>query len=77
MATERSSAMVLFGVGGGLATACVVGGLVGVLVATKTRTEGRKGWNLVPVVVAAVDVAAGSYDTCAVRASEPLSTMAS
>lgn len=62
MSDERPQgpSMALLGIGLGLATACVVGGLVGLGIAHRVRTEGRKGWNLVPVVVAASDAPAGT-----------------
>jgi pilus assembly protein CpaB len=50
---------VLIGLGSGLALTCLLSG-VGYAWVQKTRSEVRKGWNLVPVVVAAQDIAEGT-----------------
>ena len=58
---ERSgpSSMVVLGVALGLATALVFGGALAWVFGMKARDDARKGFNLVPVIVAAVDLPAG------------------
>lgn len=43
----------------GVATACVLGTVAAYLVGQASKTKARRGWNLVPVVVASQDAEAG------------------
>jgi Flp pilus assembly protein CpaB len=54
---------IIFGVLVGLVTACVLGGGGATLVAKKTKAREGRGWSLVPVVVMAIDVDAGTEIT--------------
>lgn len=51
--------MVAAGVAAGLVTSCFLAGLVGWPLSQKLVAAKRQGWNLVPIVVAAVDLKAG------------------
>lgn len=52
--------MALAGVGAGLVVSCLVFATVGYALAMDLSVKKRRGWNLKPVVVAAVDVPAGT-----------------
>lgn len=58
-----SSAGPLIGFIAGVATACVLGTFAAYLVGQASKTKARRGWNLVPVVVAAQDVEVGHVVT--------------
>lgn len=62
-APRRPGTMIAAGVGAGLVFSCLLGGIVGVPLAQKLAAKKRAGWNLVPVVVAAVDLRAGTVVT--------------
>lgn len=47
----------------GVATACVLGTVAAYLVGQASKAKARRGWNLVPVVVAAQDVEVGHVVT--------------
>lgn len=62
-ASRRPGTMIAAGVGAGLVFSCLLSGIVGVPFAQRLAAKKRAGWDLVPVVVAAVDIPAGSVVT--------------
>jgi pilus assembly protein CpaB len=58
-APRRPGLMIAAGLGAGLVLSCLLAGIVGYPLSQKLMKEKRKGWELVPVVVAAVDMKAG------------------
>jgi Flp pilus assembly protein CpaB len=61
--TESVGASIVFGVIAGLVSACLLGGGAAFVVEKRLEKQYRAGWNLVPVVVAAVDVPADTVVT--------------
>lgn len=58
-APRRTGRMIGLGISAGLVFSCLLSGIVGVPLARKLAERKRAGWNLVPVVVVAVDLKAG------------------
>jgi len=65
MASDADSggASVVFGVSGGLVTACMLGGGAAFVVEERLEHQYRQGWNLIPLVVAASDLEEGELIT--------------
>lgn len=62
-AEARAATMGLLGVGAGLVVALCLGGTGAFMLHKSLAKKGRAGWNLVPVVVAAVDMPGGGLVT--------------